>query len=87
MKIFDIITRHKLPPFMLNEMGQGRPDLLAFDSRPSAFLYFFQARRAAFKGWGFHKCQKSFHFHRSLKNVVPTTPQPILARISNDKPF
>ena len=74
MKIFDIITRHKLPPFMLNEMGQGRPDLLAFDSRPSAFLYFFQARRAAFKGWGFHKRQKSFHFHRSLKNVVPTTP-------------
>ena len=72
MKIFDIITRHK-PPFMLNEMGQGRPDLLAFDGRPSAFLYFFQARRAAFKGWGFHKRQKSFYFHRSL-NVVPTTP-------------
>ena len=66
MKIFDIISA------LVSSKGQGRPDLLAFDSRPSTFLYFFQAHRAAFKGWGFHKRQ-SFYFHRSL-NVVPTTP-------------
>ena len=73
MKIFDIITGHKLPPFMLNDMGQGRPDLLAFESRPACLKEVKICRWAAFKGWGFHKCQKSFHFHRSL-NVVPITP-------------